>query len=270
LRVPFFSNKIILGLILLVTLSVCTLQAQNIELSGQIISNGELEGIHVINKTSYRYTTTNQNGRFSIEAKLSDSLYFSSIQYIPKIIVVSASQIKSKSITVTLSESINALDEVMIGTILTGDLDSDISNSDVERPIDFYDLGIPGYTGPRMNLAERRLFEADDGPLIPYIGFGFGLNFYKLLNMMSGRTKMLKKHVALDQNKQGVQRLKDIIGPLFFKTHQLEISRRTEFYYFCADAPDFKDRCLGRSEVEVLEYMEEKLEKFKAANFSEN
>ena len=251
---------------LLSALSVCTLQAQNIELSGQIISNGELEGIHVINKTSYRYTTTNQNGRFSIEAKLSDSLYFSSIQYIPKIIVVSASQIKSKSITVTLSESINALDEVMIGTILTGDLNSDISNSDAERPIDFYDLGIPGYTGPRMNLAERRLFEADAGPLI----IGLGLNFSKLLNMMSGRTKMLKKHVALDQNKQGVQRLKDIIGPIFFKTHQLEISRRTEFYYFCADAPDFKDRCLGRSEVEVLEYMEEKLEKFKAANLSKN
>jgi hypothetical protein len=251
---------------LLGTLSVGTLQAQNIELSGQIISNGELEGIHVINKTSYRYATTNQNGRFSIEAKLSDSLYFSSIQYLPKIIVVSANQIKSKSITVTLSESINALDEVMIGTILTGDLDSDISNSDAERPIDFYDLGIPGYTGPRMNLAERRLFEADAGPLI----IGLGLNFSKLLNMMSGRTKMLKKHVALDQNKQGVQRLKDIIGPLFFKTHQLEISRRTEFYYFCADAPDFKDRCLGRSEVEVLEYMEEKLKKFKAANLSEN
>ena len=266
MRVPFFSNKTILGLILLGILSVCTLQAQNIELSGQIISNGELEGIHVINKTSYRYTTTNQNGRFSIEAKLSDSLYFSSIQYIPKIIVVSASQIKSKSITVTLSESINALDEVMIGTILTGDLNSDISNSDAERPIDFYDLGIPGYTGPRMNLAERRLFEADAGPLI----IGLGLNFSKLLNMMSGRTKMLKKHVALDQNKQGVQRLKDIIGPIFFKTHQLEISRRTEFYYFCADAPDFKDRCLGRSEVEVLEYMEEKLEKFKAANLSKN
>jgi hypothetical protein len=251
---------------LLGTLSVGTLQAQNIELSGQIISNGELEGIHVINKTSYRYTTTNQNGRFSIEAKLSDSLYFSSIQYLPKIIVVSANQIKSKSITVTLSESINALDEVMIGTILTGDLNSDISNSDAERPIDFYDLGIPGYTGPRMNLAERRLFEADAGPLI----IGLGLNFSKLLNMMSGRTKMLKKHVALDQNKQGVQRLKDIIGPLFFKTHQLEINRRTEFYYFCADAPDFKDRCLGRSEVEVLEYMEEKLKKFKAANLAEN
>lgn len=270
MRGYFFSMKTILTFMLVSSITVFTSQAQKVELSGQIISNSELEGIHVINKSSYRYTTTDKNGLFSIEVKVSDSLYFSSIQYIPKIVIISANQIKSKSITVTLSESINALDEVMIGTILTGDLNSDITNSDAERPIDFYDLGIPGYTGPRMNLAERRLFEADNGLLIPSIGFGFSLNFYKLINMMTGRTKMLKKHVALDQNKQGVQRLKDIIGPLFFKTHQLENSKRIEFYYFCADAPDFKERCLGRSEVEVLEYMEEKLKKFKAANLSEN
>mgnify|MGYP006137942845 CR=1 FL=1 len=266
MNTSFFSIKTILTLLLVSGIAVFTTQAQKVELSGQIISNGELEGIHVINKSSYRYTTTDQNGLFIIEGKLSDSLYFSSIQYIPKTIIVSAAQMNSKSITVTLSESINALDEVFIGTILTGDLNSDITNSDAERPIDFYDLGIPGYTGPRLNLAERRLFEADAGPLFT----GLGLNFSKLLNMMSGRTKMLKKHVALDKNKEGVQRIKDIVGPLFFTTHELEKNKRTEFYYFCADAPDFKDRCLGRSEVEVLEYLEEKLKKFKAANLSEN
>ena len=44
--------------------STMYIQAQKVELSGKIISNGELEGIHVINKTSYRYTTTDQNGLF--------------------------------------------------------------------------------------------------------------------------------------------------------------------------------------------------------------
>ena len=266
MKSSFFLMKTIRILILVSGIGVFTTQAQKVELSGQIISIGELEGIHVINKSSYRYTTTDKKGVFIIEGKLSDSLYFSSIQYIPKTIIVSAAQINNKSITVTLSESINALDEVLIGTVLTGDLNSDISNSEAERPIDFYDLGIPGYTGPRLNLAERRLFEADSGPLFT----GLGLNFSKLLNMMSGRTKMLKKHVALDENKQGVQRIKDIVGPLFFSTHELVESRRIEFYYFCADATDFKERCLGRSEVEIFEYLEEKLKKFKAANLSEN
>ena len=245
---------------------VCKIQAQKVELSGQIISSGELEGIHVINKTSYRYTTTDENGRFSIAGKLADSLYFSSIQYMPKIIVLTAQQIKNKSITVSLSESINALDEVVVGTILTGDLNSDITNSEAERPIDFYDLGIPGYTGPRMNLAERRLFEADDGPLV----IGLGVNFSKLLNMISGRTKMLKKQLKLDNDKQTIQRIKDVVGPLFFKTNALKEEKRMEFYYFCADAPDFQEGCKGRSDVEIFQFLEGKLKAFKIASLSKN
>ena len=243
-----------------------TSHAQKVELSGKIISNGELEGIHVINKTSYRYTTTDQNGLFIIEGKLSDSLYFSSIQYIPKTIILSAQHINSNSITVSLSESINALDEVMVGTVLTGDLNSDITNSDVERPIDFYDLGIPGYTGPRLNLEERRLFEADAGPLV----IGLGINFSKLLNMISGRTKTLKQHVKLDSDKQTIQRIKEVVGPLFFKTNELDENMRMEFYYFCADAPDFLQRCKGRSDVEILQFLEGKLEAFNTASLSKN
>ena len=240
--------------------------AQKVELSGKIITNGELEGIHVINKTSYRYTTTDQNGLFIVEGKLSDSLYFSSIQYLPKTIVLTAQHINSKSITVSLSESINALDEVMIGTVLTGDLNSDITNSEVERPMDFYDLGIPGYTGPRMNLAERRLFEADAGPLV----IGLGLNFSKLLNMMSGRTKMLKEQLKLDKDKKTIQYIKDVVGPLFFTTNELKEDKRMEFYYFCADAPDFLQRCRGRSEVEILQFLDDKLKAYKIASLSKN
>ena len=247
-------------------MTLVTIQAQQIELSGQIIANGDLEGIHVINKSAYRYSTTDQNGFFTIEGGLSDSLYFSSIQYIPKTIVLSTQNIDTKSITVTLSESINALDEVLIGTLLTGDLNSDIGNSDAKRPIDFYDLGIPGYTGPRMNLTERRLYDADHSVLYT----GLGLNVNKLLNMITGRTKMLKKHVKLDRDQQTISRIKEVIAPLFFINHELEKEKRMEFYYFCADAPDFQERCRGKSAVEILEFLEVQLEAFKIANLSEN
>ena len=262
----FFSMQSILCLIVVSGMAIVTTHAQKVELSGKIITNGDLEGIHVINKTSYRYTTTDQNGLFIIEGKLSDSLYFSSIQYLPKTVVLTAKHINSKSITVSLSESINALDEVLIGTVLTGDLNSDISNSEVDRPIDFYDLGIPGYTGPRLNLAERRLFEADAGPLV----IGLGLNFSKLLNMMSGRTKMLKEHLKLDNDKQTIQRIKDVVGPIFFTTNELKKDKHVEFYYFCADAPDFLQRCRGRSELEILQFLEDKLKAFKIASLSKN
>ena len=75
----------IFGITLIASFS---LKAQNTRISGQIISDGELEGIHVINKTAYRYATTDENGFFIVEGKVSDSLYFSSIQHQPKTVVL--------------------------------------------------------------------------------------------------------------------------------------------------------------------------------------
>ena len=261
--------KLLFRFFIVSLITIHSLHTQNIKISGQIISDGELEGIHVINRTAYRYATTDKNGFFIVEGKESDSLYFSSIQHQPKTIVLSKKQIDSRSLTVTLLESLNELDEVVLGAILTGDLNSDIGNSETKRPLDFYDLGLPGYTGPRMNLVQRRLYEADSGPLIlpriPPV-----INFYKLLNMMSGRTKMLKEQVKLDKNKQSILRLRDIIGPLFFINHDLVEDLRIEFYYFCTDNPDFQDRCINRSDVEVLEYLDEKLIEFKDVQLSKN
>ena len=77
LRPSFFSFQQVLYTIIISGMFLVTIHAQKVEISGQIISNGELEGIHVINKTSYRYATTDKKGFFIIEAKESDSLYFS-------------------------------------------------------------------------------------------------------------------------------------------------------------------------------------------------
>ena len=184
--------KLLFRFFIVSLITIHSLHTQNIKISGQIISDGELEGIHVINRTAYRYATTDKNGFFIVEGKESDSLYFSSIQHQPKTIVLSKKQIDSRSLTVTLLESLNELDEVVLGAILTGDLNSDIGNSAAKRPLDFYDLGIPGYTGPRMNLVERRLYEADSGPLIPF-GIPPSINIYKLLNIFYKKKDKDKK-----------------------------------------------------------------------------
>ena len=87
---------------------------------------------------------------------------------------------------------------------------------------------------------------------------------------MSGRTKMLKEQLKLDNDKQTIQRIKDVVGPLFFTTNELKEDKRMEFYYFCADAPDFLQRCRGRSEVEILQFLDDKLKAFKIASLSKN
>ena len=160
-------------------------QAQTREFSGIVKADGNVEGIHVINKSSYRYATTDKNGGFIIQAKLSDSLYFSSIQYIPKIVIITPDIVKDSFIEVRLEDGVTELDEVTVGKILTGDLNSDISNSDAERPLDFYDVGIPGFTGPRKTQIESKLYEADAGKMV-YIGFPYAmLNFNKFLNKIT-------------------------------------------------------------------------------------
>jgi hypothetical protein len=67
--------------------------------------------------------------------------------------------------SVQLIEKVNQLDQVIIGKLLTGSLESDVQNSDSKTDINFYDLGIPGSTKLPMTQNERKLHDADAGPV---------------------------------------------------------------------------------------------------------
>lgn len=247
-----------------------SVSSQTKEISGVVKAEGSVEGIHVINKSSYRYATTDSNGEFTIVAKTSDSLYFSSIQYTPKFVVVNSTMMNQRYVEVYLDDNITALDEVAIGQILTGDLNSDITNSDAERPLDFYDLGIPGYTGPRKTQNESRLFEADAGKML-YVGFPYAMfNLNKFLNTITGRTKKLKYTLKIEKDKSILTHIKEVVGPELFKNESLDDGLRTEFYHFCADDPEFQLRCTNRSDVEIMQYLDQKLTEFKSNNLNQN
>ena len=72
------------------------LQAQMTEISGKVIANSDVENVHVINNTSKIFATTTTKGDFKIEAKLNDTLVFSSIQYKLKIVLVDAEIMTNK------------------------------------------------------------------------------------------------------------------------------------------------------------------------------
>ncbi|MEZ4797353.1 MAG: hypothetical protein R2785_09295 [Flavobacteriaceae bacterium] len=237
--------------------------AQTIEIEGQVFANSDVEGIHVINKTSKKYTTTTASGSFEIEAKLSDTIVFSSVQYKLTAVQITSEVITEKKLSIFLEEQVNALPEVTVGKVLSGDLEFDVKNAEVEKPIDFYDVGIPGYTGKPKTQSERRLHEADAGKMIPSVGFGFSLNFYKLLNTITGRTKMLKERVRLEANDELLYNIKAEFSEDFFKTHPLDENLVMEFFYFCSDDENFASRCRGKSVIEVYEFLDEKFIEFK-------
>lgn len=231
--------------------------SQTVEINGRVIVDDEdVEGIHIINKTSSRFTVTKENGDFAIPAKLNDTIIFSAIKYKPKEVIVDANIIKYKKLTVYLSELVTELNEVIVGKILTGNLLSDVENADAKRDINFYDLGIPGYTGKPLTQSERRYNEATTGggivPLNP------------ILNYFSGRTKMLKNQIKLERLDDCLERIKSNLGTIFFEYNELPEAKRTEFFYFCLEDEQFSRICQVKNDLGTLEFLKSKLEGYKA------
>lgn len=259
---PSFKT-FILAVIVLVNYQ--SLLAQSVQIKGQIESEQESENIHVINSTSQVFTISDKYGRFTILAKLKDTLVFSSVQHKKKEVIVNELILNSKTLIVKLEEQINTLDEVRLGKVLTGDLLSDINNSETDVPINFYDLGIPGYTGKVATQSERRLAEAGDFKPQMLLGLlGGGLPLNPIINGLSGRTKMLKNRVKLESNEQLMQTIKIRYFSDFFTFNELDETFRMDFFYFCLEDETFTNRCKDKTNVEVLEFLSEKLTAYKA------
>ncbi|MCA0151810.1 carboxypeptidase-like regulatory domain-containing protein [Winogradskyella vincentii] len=234
---------------------------QRKDLKGQLIANGDVEGIHILNKTAPKYTVSEEDGSFIIPAKVSDTLFISGLKYESKEIVITNTIIISGILRIALVEKINELDEVIVGKILTGSLESDLQNSDAKTEVNFYDLGIPGYIGKPLTINERKLHDADAGPW-GHIGLGFGVNFHKLLNRISGRTKKLKKIVDLDSRDKCIERLKREYESIIFENEYLAENLTTEFFLFCQEDEGFLELCNRNNDIEAIEFLKLKLKAY--------
>jgi hypothetical protein len=242
-------------------------QAQNKYIKGQLIADDEVEGLHILNKTASKYAISNEDGSFIIPAKALDTLVISGIKYQVQEIIMTKAIIEFGSFNVNLIESINELREVIVGTILTGSLQSDLENSDAKTEINFYDLGIPGYTGKPLTQNERKLYDADGGPTGAIMGGpfggGVGLNMHKLLNKISGRTKKLKAIVDLDNRDDCAQRLKRNYELFLFEKDTLAENLRNEYFLFCQEDKGFLVLCDSNNEIELLDFLQAKLKAYK-------
>ncbi|MFD1615559.1 hypothetical protein [Gelatiniphilus marinus] len=234
--------------------------SQSVEIHGKVESNVSVENIHVINKTAQVFAATNKIGAFVITAKVGDTLVFSSIQHKLMQIIINKNVVLNGTLAIKLEEQINQLGEVLIGKILTGDLLLDIDNVEGDPPINFYNVGIPGYTGKIATQSERRLHEAGvfkPKMLLGLLGGGIPLN--PILNGISGRTKELKNRVRIEANDDLLQKIKVKLSESFFSIYKLDKSKHTDFFYFCADDANFAKRCKDKSDIEIFEFLKEKL-----------
>lgn len=194
------------------------LQAQEtVMLRGRVLNDTiDKAYLHILNLTTQQGTITNEGGIFTIPVHIQDTLYISAVQLKHKKIIITPEIFSRKQIEFHLEEEVNTLPEVTVSDInLSGMLGTDAKNADVDKPFDPAAAGLPVYTGPTLTIEERQLYEAEhSGSGIIPVG--------ALINAFSGRTKMLKKHVALSEMERRVQEARTVFTDSMY-TRQFNI-----------------------------------------------
>ena len=247
-------------------LHISILFSQSIDLKGKVIANEETSGIHILNISAKKYTITAAEGVFVVSAKLNDTILFRSIQYEPYQLVVNQKMMDAKYAAIKMTDRINKLDEVVVGKILTGDLLSDIENSDATQDINFYDVGIPGYTGRRKTQSERRLAEADSGKFLYFYGVGFAINVHKILNRISGRTKEMTGRVFAEEQVACIDRTHAEYSELLFDDEQLAEHLIFGFYLYVSEDSNFGKLCKSDNRLVMYEFLVGKLMEFQSSD----
>lgn len=240
-------------LLVLILLTIQRSFSQTTEVYGKIIANGDVENLHVMNTTLKQNTISDIKGEFKINCNVNDTIIITSIRYYSFKLVVTKKNIQEKIITCVLQENINQLDEIILGKILTGNLNSDIKNINGKPPINFYDLGIEGYTGKQKTLNERRLYTASGGNF---------LSVDKIINGISGYTKKLENYVALDSKKDFLQNLKREFSKELFNGYKFEDNIKNEFFLYFLDDSEFILACENKSNIEIFSLLKNKFNEF--------
>ena len=232
------------------TLSAQTLFTKQIE--GKVYSeSGDVAATHVLNITSDKASITDIDGFFSITAKLNDTLVFSAIQYKRKTMMVTRNVLESKLLYVPLEDAITELDEVIVMPYnLSGDMTLDLDRMQIEPVVTASTLGLPNAYVKIPTQAERELFAATANPF---------MSFDPLINVITGRTKMLKERIARNKKYQRTQRVRAFYVDSLFRTEfKIPENKIDDFMYFCEVDAAFQTLVDTHDRFKIWEFMRKK------------
>ncbi|GAA4279217.1 carboxypeptidase-like regulatory domain-containing protein [Aquimarina mytili] len=120
--------------------------------SGKVLNastDKKLENVHIVNLSQVIGTITNDEGDFSIQAKVNDTLYFTYIGYKPLKVRVTNDWVKFGEVKIKMTELGIALEEVVVADVqLTGYLEIDAKRIPVYNNYRYSISGLDsGYEG---------------------------------------------------------------------------------------------------------------------------
>ncbi len=235
---------------LCVLLFSCSVSAQEKLLKGTIDNERDIEGIHILNKSSGFNTITNELGVFEIWAKQGDTLFVSSIVYIPEKIIVSRDMYGTGKISLQLTPLVNELDEVFLGPKLTGNLVTDLKSIETEDPINFDDVGIPGFKGEPEEKIPNLL-----GQVITPLS----IDVEGLYKHISGYYETLRTRRKWEKQNRDVVRMINFYTPEFFEeSYAIPGDRLYDFLLFCIETSEIQNDFAKENYAGVLATYKEK------------
>ncbi len=234
------------------------------ELQGRIVSDeAEITFVTIQNLRTERATITDLDGYFAIRAAVGDSLVFSAVQLKPQEIVVTPGLYESTFFQVSMELRVTELEGVTLMPYdLSGNLGSDAEALGVS-PVTAESLGLPNAGIPIPTQSERRLLEANSGPLLYFPG----VNFNKLLNALSGRTKELKARVKMEREDRILEGLRESLSDsIYLKQLRIPQDRLSGFMYFCAADPEYPKQVAANDQLKLWEFFVRKSEEYRESN----
>lgn len=180
-----------------------------------IVKDAMVTDIHVINLTNDKETLTNNKGEFSILVRPDDLLVFSAghLDYMRKI--VEQDHYDSASLIIEMTSKINQLEEVEIKNYSS---------------VNAVALGILSKPAKAYTPAERRLYGATSSPLDA------------LINLLSGRTKMLEKGVEIEKREFLLEQLEGLYTDEFYlQDLGIEKDKIKGFHYYLVEDSRFSE-----------------------------
>lgn len=193
---------------------------------GKIMSeSGNVEGITVINLVNEKSSASNSKGDFYILAKAEDLLVFSSVNLEYYRRIIEEEDLKSAILIIKMTSKTTKLREVVV-------------NKHLE--INSVSLGISPKGVKHYTPAERKLFTANSTPVDA------------LLNLMSGRTAMLKKELEVEKKEHLLVLFGTLFDDTYFtKTLKIPVDYIKGFQYYCIEDKNFGEVLKSKNKTKI-------------------
>ncbi len=193
---------------------------------GKIIADAnDLEGVYILNIKNKQATTTEKGGYFSISGTIGDSLALSGFQLKSTKIGLTQQNYSKELFFIKMESIVSYLEEVKINQY---------------QNINSLSLGILRKPAKEYTPAERRLFTATSGGGID-----------GLLNLISGRTKMLKRSIEIEKKEMALEKIEILFDEKYFvETLKIPKDKIKGFEYYCVE--DYKFNLVLKSKNKTM------------------